>query len=84
MPDSRPSVEGLSTITSISGARKDIRRLASAIAQTPERDLLAYMGLMLADIEAMAVAADLEGVADLLGYARREVGRNEAKFSSSG
>jgi hypothetical protein len=75
MPDSRTSVEGLSTITSIAQGRKDSRRVASAVTQSPERDLLLYMGAMLAEIEAMAVAADFESLADMLGCSRREVNR---------
>jgi hypothetical protein len=82
MPDSRPPVDGQSTITSIAAGRRNSGRLATAIAQSPDQDLLVYMGAMLAQVEAMAVAAEMEGLADLLGCTRREVERTASKFRS--
>jgi hypothetical protein len=39
---------------------------------------------MIAEFEAMASAADLDGLADILGCARREVSRTEARLNPPG
>ena len=43
------------------------------------RDLLLYIGDLLAGLQTMAANAKIEGVADLLGYAQREVERTRRK-----
>jgi hypothetical protein len=47
------------------------------LGQASKQDLLLYMGDMLAELEAIAVNAHIEGLADLLGYAYRETERNQ-------
>ena len=39
-------------------------------------DLLLYIGDLLAELQTMATQANISGVADLLGYAHREVERS--------
>jgi hypothetical protein len=81
MPDTRASVESQSTITPISAGRRDGRRLATSIASAAERDLLNYMGTLLLELEEIAVGAEMEGLADLLAYACREVERNRKRLT---
>jgi hypothetical protein len=81
MQDSRPCVEAQSTITSIAAGRADARRAAAGVLRSPEHALLAYMGSMIVEFESMATAADLAGLADILGCARREVSRAEARLT---
>jgi hypothetical protein len=51
------------------------------LLKSPEHALLAYMGSMIAEFESMATAAELDGLADILGCARREVSRTEARLN---
>ena len=44
--------------------------------QATKRDLLLYMGDLLSELETIASKAAMDGLADLLGYAQREVERN--------
>ena len=81
MPDSRPPVDGQSSVTTLAPGRKDGRRVGSGLAQAPERDLLLYMQDLLVELEAMAVGAKLEGLADLLSFACRETERNRKRLS---
>ena len=46
-----------------------------------ERDLLAYIGDLLLELEELAVAHEFEGLGDLLGYAHRETLRNRKSIS---
>ncbi len=81
MPETRPPVEVQSTITTIASGGKEAWRGGGGLAQAPERDLLLYMHDLLAELEAIAVGAELEGLADLLSFACRETERNRKRFS---
>jgi hypothetical protein len=81
MPDSRPPVEGQSTITPIASGRKETRRAGTGLAQAPERDLLLYMQDLIVELEAMAIGAKMEGLADLLGFVSRETERSRKQLS---
>ena len=84
MRESEPCVETHSTITSLATGRKDQRRAAPPLLRSPEHELLAYMGAMIAEFEAMATAAELDGLADILGCARREASRTGKRLNPSG
>ena len=54
------------------------------LGRATEQDLLLYMGDLISELEAMAVSASFEGLADLLGYAHRETERHrEARQQSA-
>ena len=52
------------------------------VHQMTDRDLLAYMGDLLLELEELAVAHKFEGLGDLLGYAHRETERNRKSQSA--
>jgi hypothetical protein len=79
MPDSHTSVESPSTITSLLNGRKP-RSANAQSGASAELHLLSYLGAMLSEFQKMASAADLDGLQDILGCARREVDRAEDRL----
>ncbi len=81
MPDTGSLVEVDSTIAQIAAARRDGRHGSQGLRQAAERDLLLYMQDLLRELEALAVGANLEGLAELLAFASRETERTRKQLS---
>ena len=75
MRDSKPPVQfGLVSTTGSDQTSSTYDDNPHACAS--KRDLLLYMGDLLAELETMATKSAMVGLADLLGFAHREVERN--------
>ena len=83
MRDSKPPVQfGLVSTTGSNETSSTYDE--DAHGKASRRDLLLYMGDLLSELESMATKSAMEGLADLLGYAKREVERIRRMQSSDG
>ena len=83
MRDNSRLIDTGATVAAIKPS-SDTETRGSWLLQASDRDLLIYMGDLLSELTGLAVNARFEGLADLLGYAHREIERNRNARQSGG